>query len=246
VTIKRPWLTALGIVLIIGGALLLSVKGLPLVLDPTPNKEQTDDIVHPIKLDKMYTVNLIGDNNSELDHVKLNFDTTTIFDGDSVGVTATAFGVKPDVALIGIIIAEQSKNYTKFTGIQAVRDLNIDTAFNQSVILVPQTNPSFQTRTEFTFLQAFKPITFHGFVFLYNQSFAQLSSHETAFTILPKTDKLQAETNLAVLMQINETKKATFSQDTYNNIVLGLTWLGVGAIPVLVGTDILLRIYVSE
>ena len=244
--IERPWLTGLGMVLIIFGAILLSVNGLPLILDPIPHKVQTENVIHPINLNKLTSINWIAEKNPEIGSIKLNFDTVTIFAGDSVWVRATASDVNPNVNAIFVIVTTPEKNYKNYTGIDVMNEVRLDHEFNQTIALSPLSNPPYQTREELAFLQADQPVTFHGFVFLNNGSFVHLDNHETPLTVLPITDKLQAETNLSILKQINETKIANIKQDTYNNIVLGLTWLGVGAIPILVGTDILLRIYVSE
>lgn len=247
VEIEYPKLTGIGIILIIVGLVILGVKGLPLVLDPTPHEIQTEDIVHPIKLDKVTSVNLISfDNNSGFDYIKLNFDTVTLFAGDSVNVKATVYGVKPNVVAIVLLSAEPFKNFTTFTKADIKKEFIIDQAFNESITLTNQTSPQFQTTAKIAFPIAYQPVKFSGFTFLNDGNFSQFENKVKQLTVLPITEKLQSETNLATLLQINATNKATLAQDTYNNIVLGLTWLGVGAIPILVGTDILLRIYISE
>ncbi len=66
---------------------------------------------------------------------------------------------------------------------------------------------------------------------------------DPVFTISPPLAKLQADTNRATLDQINELKESTKSQNVSNKRIEGLTWITVGAIPILVCADILLRVY---
>ena len=76
-------------------------------------------------------------------------------------------------------------------------------------------------------------------------TYGYMVSNKTILTVLPRTEKLLVETNKAILEQIYETQLSTQEQKKTNDIILGLTLIGLAAIPILVGSDILLRIYLK-
>jgi len=228
---------------------------IPLVtgLDLTTN---ADKHIHEIQkketvdLERLMSINITPTYDTEektpVKYVKVNFDTTVIFEGDTIGLTATGIDVDPEVIAIYLFITEPDDDITKYSGEDLGREINSAKAFNQIIELFPTTVPPFYSRTEIPFLKAYQNINIQGVWVKDESNYGYMISGETILTVHPRTDKLLAETNSAVMEQIYETKISTQQQKKTNDVILGLTWIGLAAIPILVGTDILLRIYLKQ
>jgi len=68
---------------------------------------------------------------------------------------------------------------------------------------------------------------------------------EPIFRIYPATERLQVVTNQATLDQIQETEKQIKFQDKTDTQIVGLSLVAVLLAPILIGSDIILRIYLE-
>ena len=245
--LQNPRFTALALGVIVFGIIPL-VIGLDLAVnaDKHIHKIQTKETVD---LDLLTSINIIPTYESEektpVKYVKVNFDTTVIFEGDTVGLTATGIDIDPDVIAVYLFVEEPDYNITKYSGEDLGREINSAKAFNQIIELFPTTVPPFHSREEIPFLKAYQNVNIQGVWIKDEDNYGYMTSDETILTVHPRTDKLLAETNKAILEQITETQLSTQEQKKTNDLILGVTLIGLAAIPILVGTDILLRIYLK-
>jgi len=209
-------------------------------IKPIPEKEPVDlDILTSINLTPTYE----DEETAMVKYVKVNFDTMVIFEGDTVGLTATGVDVSPEIIAIYLFITEPYFDLTNLSGDNLGREINSAKAFNQVIELFPTDDPPFHKRLEVPFLQAYQDVTIHGVWVVSSDRYGHMVNDKPILRVHPLTDKLIAETNKALLEQITETQLSTQEQQKSNDIILGLTLIGLAAIPILVGTDILLRIY---
>lgn len=243
---KNKRLFILSVILIIIGFVPL-VQGLLLI----SNIEKTEVVTiegTKFSLDKLTSINLLpkpGEEDILVDWIKVNFDTMVIFEGDSVGLTATATGINEQVEAIAIIITDPNQKLWELSNKELGQVIEEDKKFLQVLELSRFSDPPFHTRMMVPFLVPNHEVMLLGVVLTEN-GLHRLKSDEVVTTVNPRIDKLQAETNRAILLQIEETKKETIEQAKTNNIILGLAWIGVSAIPILAGFNVVLRIYFKE
>ena len=69
--------------------------------------------------------------------------------------------------------------------------------------------------------------------------------NEKLFTISSRIDKIQAETNISIQKQIEQTEFSNLQQERTNQLFLGLSIIGISLVPILGGFNFLFRIHVN-
>lgn len=243
--IKCPVLTCVGIIAILGGFGLI-IYGLTFVAQGYVDVKIESVQKTPIKLDdNLLSAQIIEPELAkEADmakSLKINFDTIDIFQGDEIGVTVSTIGVKPYVALIYVIIADPSFDMNMTTR-ELVQQIEQGKKYRNVIELNPYSNPPFYARQIVPFPQPHQEVVFYATVLHNDGTHERLITNQIFTTVLSKVDKLQAETNMAILQQIDETKISNAQQEQTNKIFMGVSWIGVAIAPMLAGVDILLRI----
>jgi len=244
---QNPRFTVLAIGVIVFGIFPL-VTGLDLTFNADKHIQEIQE-KESVDLDILTTLNITpaykDEEKTPVKYVKVNFDTTVIFQGDKVNITATGVEVTPEVIAIFLFVTESSFDISEFSGDYLAREINSGKRFKNVIELYATTVPPFHQTLEVPFLQANQDINIQGVWIKDSDNYGYMISDESILTVHPRTDKLLAETNKAILEQIYETQLSIQEQKKTNDIILGLTWIGIAAIPILVGTDILLRIYLK-
>lgn len=156
---------------------------------------------------------------------------------------------RPDlIADIVLVFGVRGENYTNISipnaelFVEQRRQLFGDTV---QLFRVPN-QPELFTRTGNISFPLEGDLRLHFITFSNDGGNGELPFNDPIVTINPSLAKLQADTNRATLEQIDELKESTKAQTVSNKRIEGLTWITVGAIPVLVVADILLRIYCEK
>lgn len=260
--VRNPRFTVIGVLIIIGLGLPPLIYGMILMFNSDPPALSFDDL-KTLNLIQPKTATLTptydSEKNALVDQILITFDTTVIFEDDWIGVNATAIGVDPSVLGIVLFVTSPMHDIKSLSGNNLAREINHGIKNNITLQLYSTVEPKFKTREMIPFYQAGQEVTIKGVIILKNTTrgdeklnyqdrnipkYVELNS--PVFTVLPKTEKLQAITNNAVILLVNQTRVSNWGQDKANNLILGLTWIGIGIIPFLVGTDMLLRIYLTE
>ena len=223
--------------------------GLSLIVTADESEEVTIE-GNTFKLEKLTSVNLFPEHKDEqtalFKRIKINFDTMVIFEGDEVGLTATATGVDPKVNAIALVITNPTEKLSQLSLEYLGKEIEAKKDFGQVIELAPFTNPPFHSRVIIPFSETNQDVIIFGVIRTEDGLLHGLRSDQVITTVHPRTDKLQAETNKAILKQIEETEKQTIQQDETNTLFLGLTWIGVSAFPLWFGGEIILRIHLKE
>jgi len=243
---KSPRLTTIAIIAIILGCIPF-VFGLSMINENNPVQTVTIEGTE-YSLGAITSVNMVPKFDSKFnstftpaENIKLNFDTLVIFEGDHIGITTTATGVNSKVSGIALLF-NPDIDITQASNPEIVNEISESKKFGTIIELSPNTNPPFYSRNTIPFLIPNEEVRIQG-IALVGNTLHRLANPEFVTIVHPATDKLQADTNRAILKQIEETKIATEAQERTNNIFLGLAWIGVAIVPILAGTDILLRIH---
>lgn len=191
-----------------------------------------------IELDQLTSINLsaINSENPPVKRIKVNFDTLVIFQGDVVGVTATASGIDPNVKAIAILFTDPSSDIPTMTKTQLAQEIDITSEFHTTIQLLPTSDPPFNTRAFIPFFISNQQIVIYAVVWTEDGGYNRYLSKQVFAIVQPRTDKLQSETNQLIQQQIEKSGQT-------NILLLGLGWIGIMAIPILMGVDVLLRIH---
>lgn len=166
--------------------------------------------------------------------ILLDFNTTEVFAGDLVSLHGHILGDHPLKGVDGIIIMIMPRdfNFTGYTFGQLNRFIFEERAVGDLITLLPNTEPQFSTNQIMLFATE-QDVYIHGFIVQGNQ-ITQIDTQKI-FHVYPTFSKLQVKTNEAILEQTAQTKKNLLAQNVSNDIVLGLTWVIVGSIPIQFG-----------
>ena len=139
--------------------------------------------------------------------IEIIFEKSDIFEGDIVKVTAIGNEVNDNVVLISLFVVDSTFDISELDSSKAISHERAKLTERQKVIdLFPTTDPPFQTTMKVPFLTTDK-ITVNGFYFLKDSEHViPIKSSGTIFTVNSQNEKLQIETNKALLTQIEETK----------------------------------------
>ncbi|CAD6513291.1 exported hypothetical protein [metagenome] len=195
------------------------------------------------RLNQLTSLNLLpkSENPLPVQSLRINFDTLVIFQGDEVGVTAIATGVGSEVKAIAILFTKPSLDLYNMTNREIAKEIDESTKYRTTIHLLPNSNPPFTTRAMIPFLEPNQQVVIQVIVWT-PDNYNKYLTKEIAFTVQPRTDKLQSETNQLILKQLEVSTSRDLQQDKTNLIFLGLGWIGIGIIPILGGIDVLLRI----
>lgn len=260
--ILNPRFTWLAIAVIVLFGIPSLIYGIYLMINADPPPISYEDLKE-VNLIEPKTVILTPTYDSEKTaHVKeiaIDFDTIIVFQDDVIKISAKAIDVNPNVMAIYLFVTDPTQNMTSLSGDNLAREINYGIKNKNVLQLFETVEPKFQDSQLVPFYQANQQVTIKGIVVLKDTIHGDIDSdnqprHVPAymeldrhvFTVFPKTVKLEAQTNHAVIQSAKETRKANWEQDRSNNLIQGLTWIGISAIPILVGADILLRIYLGE
>ena len=230
---KRKKLTAVAITAIVFGISFL-VYGASLVYasENITTKFQQEPI--EISLEGLITLDMRGSGSihDSTKRVLISFETLEVFAGDTIEITASAPYASKNIKLISVIVGDRSFYFGDDVG-KILR--NMDIIPENIIRLSPDTDPPFRTSKNIQFFRPNQEVIIYAISFGEQSTLAKFKS-DVAFTVNSRVEKLQVQTNNAILEQINEQKKT-------NQIFLGLTWIGIAVIPILAGVDILLRIH---
>ena len=252
--LEYPKLTVISIVVLIGGSILLGI-GYDMIFGETVEKLKSDlkeakktvrvyDVSQPLTFDITPTY---GNDTLPVKSILLTLEKDIIFARDTVKIKAEAKGVDDDILEIALILNDGTiyfKKGTPRTEINFERDYARQ--YNLLLELNQATNPPFVDEINPKFS---KPdLTFHvtGSILFKNGTIAVVQNSDGLFTIYSKINKLQVDTNKAILEQTDIIEINNIQQEITNQIFLGLTVIGIAVIPIVGGFDVLIRIYLDK
>ncbi|MEM3063967.1 MAG: hypothetical protein QW177_01180 [Candidatus Nitrosotenuis sp.] len=244
--LKKPYFSIPAIAAIIFGA-GIALFGAHYIKEGYSRTEIVEIGGEPFRLHQFTNFHLIapiGEPNF-VDAIRISFDTTTIFQGDEIGVTAVAYGVKPEVKEILVLITDRSFNLETISDKVLYNNVIHMLEDRTAIQLLPSTDPPFSKRQLVPFLIPDQKVTLQA-VLVTDSGNGKLRNNDVVTTVYPRTDKLQSEMYKIINAQYTETRIANIEQDRTNTIFLGFSWVGVALILILAGIDVLMRIYAKD
>lgn len=231
---KKHIFVGIAISLIIVGGIFFVKEGVLRILDDKEDKE----IYHCGKLWRclpLHTDYQVKKNNITVANltIELNFKTEGEFAVDNridyiIDITSDTPNVVKDIQYM---IAFTEKNYSDLTDKEFLDVRDDAEEDNMWIYLDTLSSIKFYDKDFFTVPREDK-ISLIGFVIDYENKVHVIPKSEKLLDIKPHKDFIDA--------------KQTFELRIYNRIILGLVWIGITIPFLLVGADILLRIYLRE
>lgn len=243
-------LTILSLIIIIGGFCILAI-GVETIfgndveeLKSKVEKNKESIRVYEVGSPLTFSITPEFDSpNLPANPIYLTIEKNIIFDGDVVKITANAENVQDHVLEIALILNDGTVSLTNKTGDEIQFEVDYAKKHHLLLVLNPHTQPPFYDEIHTKFSKSGTSFHVAGGIILNNSSFDTLHNSNELFTIYSQADKLDVETNKAILEQIDQTKLNNIQQEITNQIFLGLSIIGIAVIPILGGFDFLFRIH---
>ncbi|WP_299290360.1 hypothetical protein [Nitrosopumilus sp.] len=201
------------------------------------------------EINKPITLNLfpvVGQSNATDLRILITFQQSVVYAGDEVEYHARIVTDQQisNIQAIAIIFDHENVEYTKHTRGQIFQEINTAGNFGHAIVLGPDMEEPFSLKGKIPF-PVESEVFVTGFIIREN-GFETLNLDEPILKIFPTSAKLETEANRALLAQAEQQRISSLVQDISNARLLALTWVGVGAIPIIIGADILIRVYLRE
>lgn len=201
------------------------------------------------QVNKPVTINLdqVIKNENAIDvKILITLDRGLVFAGDEINYHARSISTNSSNVLgIALLFDHKVMDYSKYSTQQMYNEVEKARPFRQVIEMIPDSETPFNTEGVIPF-PVEQDVYVQGVVFTKDNRFQLLELKESVFKVYPLSSKLELETNRVLLAQAEEQRKATQSQEVSNHRIIGLTWVGIGAIPILVCADMLIRIHLRE
>lgn len=240
---------SIALVLFLVGGTFLEKGGKILYDDLSRNlSQQLEEEIEEFQLGTLTSVTLWPTKDfketAPVENIKINFDTLVVFAGDEIGYKAEAKVTNPEIIGVALMVVSPSEHFEGITGPDAYQEVLDARPYGQVIELSVKSEPPFITSGKIPFLQANANIALHGFVFKENETFEQIDTSGTIFTVYPTVARLEAVTNQAVLKQIQQENISSKIQNRQTNVIIGLAWIAIAWMPLVIAADILIRLYI--
>jgi len=254
-SLSHPKLAAISTGVIIFGGIVLGI-GFDMIFGEKVEKLNSDleeakenirvyDIGEPLTFDLTSAFDPNGTLPAK--SIFLTLEKDIIFARDTVKITAKAIDVKNDVSGFLFVLNDGTISFTnETTNKEIIFEGEYAEKHNLLLELSHETKPPFVDETSPRFNRP--DVTYHvtGVILFKNESKAVINNSDGLFPIYSKINKLQVDTNKAILEQTDITKISNIQQEITNQVITGLTVIGIAIIPIVGGFDVLIRIYLDK
>ena len=181
---------------------------------------------------------------SPLERLTIFFESDMIFEGDIVKVKGAATNVKEHIQEIVLIINDGSWSVSGKTLPEIKYEEKQAEKVGRVIVLTSETNPSFSSEIPMKFLSSGE-IHATGIFQFVNNTVSPINIDGKLLPVYSQADKLQVETNKAILKQIDQTELSNFQQERTNQLFLGLSIIAIALAPIISGCDFLYRIHID-
>ncbi len=178
-------------------------------------------------------------------HLYLTLENDVVFGGDVIEIKLEGQEVRDDVARAFLIVTDDDWTTSGKKLEEIVYERDRAEKIKRLVEITSYTDPKFISVEPMQFLRPNTDIHVTGAILFVNKTFSVINLDDVLFTTASRTDRIEAETNVAIQKQIEQTEFGNLQQERTNQLFLGLSIIGVALVPIIGGFDFLFRIHID-